>query len=292
LNLDGAVVASSESGQIAPISYSRPIDAEVSREDLFARLVVSKDANDVLPYAETSYRSAWGLRTTPVVRDSLTANRYRVSIPAEFSFGEIYASDWRLGNPEGPIVVVCAWLGYAGITNRGLSGALAGIEAFQKLDQADINRLDIRLLLVSHPSALTVYIDRECPTAEPRSVMYLDRLASDGRINVHVQSDVDTPTIGDIGTALTTSGINGDLINLRNKPAARSRFDSINANFADVMVTFSKGEREDATHWFHPDANSPTNKDPDIPRAARRISESGSALADLLKSLDALRSDA
>jgi aminoglycoside N3'-acetyltransferase len=287
LDLAGDIVASSDGQDVLPFSYSRPIDEVVPRETLLEHLHVAESGPDVLPYAETPYRSTWELRSTRRLRDCLSEPEYSVIIDADFSYGEAAVGEWSLGTGDGPLTLVCGWLGHRDAIDDGLSGVLSGISAFQSMVDDPPSKLDLRLLVVPGPSALAAYIDAECPGGVDQ-LLFLDRLAGDDQLSLRVKSSDGDKTQA-ISAAFRSVVPDGQIaetdrpVSIDDPPRMSPR------PMATTQASLIRGDYPDGDvcpTWRRTDWPSLRSNPESVDRAERQILEAGRILEALLRNLE------
>ncbi len=138
--LDGRRLFSYEDNPLHVVSYSLPIDREVSREELFDHLHVHPGLPDAIPFVFKYYERDWGLCCSRQFRDSLRDERYRVTIKSEFTYGTLKVGEVVVPGKSSNTFVLCAHLCHPAMVNDDLSGVVVGLKVVQEL----LKRKDLR----------------------------------------------------------------------------------------------------------------------------------------------------
>ena len=131
--LDGRRLFSYEDNPLHVVSYSLPVDREVSREELFEHLHVHPGLPDAIPFVFKYYERDWGLCCSRKLKDSLRDDRYRVVIRSEFSYGTLKVGEVIVPGKSAETFVLCAHLCHPAMVNDDLSGVVVGLKVMQEL---------------------------------------------------------------------------------------------------------------------------------------------------------------
>jgi aminopeptidase-like protein len=129
----GEVVVDFANHNLHLVQYSRPLDTEVSREELERHLHSIPEQPDLIPYRTAYYADTWGFCLTHRQRETLTDPAYHVRIdtlllPGSLSYGELLLR----GDSEEEVLfsVHCC---HPSLANDNLSSIAVAIELAKRL---------------------------------------------------------------------------------------------------------------------------------------------------------------
>jgi aminopeptidase-like protein/aminoglycoside N3'-acetyltransferase len=131
--LGGRRLFSYEENPLHVVSYSLPIEREVSREELLEHLHVHSRIPDAIPFIFKYYERDWGLCCSKNLKDSLQDDRYRVVIRSHFSYGTLKVGEVVAPGKSSKTFVLCAHLCHPAMVNDDLSGVVVGMKVMQEL---------------------------------------------------------------------------------------------------------------------------------------------------------------
>jgi aminopeptidase-like protein len=156
--LDGHRIFSYAENPLHVVSYSLPIDREVSREELFQHLHVHPELADAIPFIFKYYERDWGLCCSRKLKESLTDDRYRVVIRSEFSAGALKVGEVVVPGRSSQTFVLCAHLCHPAMVNDDLSGVVVGIKVMQELLKRSPLRYTYRFLILPETIGSVAYL--------------------------------------------------------------------------------------------------------------------------------------
>jgi aminopeptidase-like protein len=156
--LDGRRIVSYADSPLHVVSYSLPIDREVSRQELFEHLHVHALLPDAVPFIFKYYERDWGLCCSQNLQNSLQDERYRVVIRSEFSFGALKVGEVVARGREDKSFVLCAHLCHPAMVNDDLSGVVAGIKVMQELLKRANLKYTYRFLILPETIGSVAYL--------------------------------------------------------------------------------------------------------------------------------------
>lgn len=158
--LDGRRIFSYADNPLHVVSYSLPIDKEVSQEELLAHLHVHPELPDAIPFIFKYYERDWGLCCSQRLKESLRDQRYRVVIRSQFSYGTLKVGEVLARGRSTRSFILCAHLCHPAMVNDDLSGVVVGLKVMQDL----LNRKDLkytyRLLILPETIGSVAYLSR------------------------------------------------------------------------------------------------------------------------------------
>jgi aminopeptidase-like protein len=129
------------------VSYSAPVDAVVSREELAAHVHTLPDQPDLVPYRTAYYAEQWGFCLAHRVWESMRDPEYRVRIDSSLAPGSLSYGELTIAGRELAEVLVSVHCCHPSLANDNLSGIAVATELARHLLQND-NRLSYRFLFI------------------------------------------------------------------------------------------------------------------------------------------------
>jgi aminopeptidase-like protein/aminoglycoside N3'-acetyltransferase len=156
--LDGRRLFSYADTPLHVVSYSLPIDREVSREELFEHLHVHPGLPDAIPFVFKYYERDWGLCCSKQFKHLLQDDRYRVRIRSEFNYGTLKVGEVIVPGKSSQTFVLCAHLCHPAMVNDDLSGVVVGLKVFEELLKRHDLRYTYRLLILPETIGSAAYL--------------------------------------------------------------------------------------------------------------------------------------
>ena len=156
--LDGRRLFAYEDNPLHVVSYSLPIEREVSRNELFEHLHVHPGLPDAIPFVFKYYERDWGLCCSKDCKDSLRDDRYRVVIRSEFSYGTLKVGEVVVPGRSSETFVLCAHLCHPAMVNDDLSGVVVGLKVMQELLKRSTPRYTYRFLILPETIGSAAYL--------------------------------------------------------------------------------------------------------------------------------------
>jgi aminopeptidase-like protein len=145
-SLDGRVVLDAADHPLHVASYSRSIDAVVSREELQEKLHVHPRMRDHPPFIFHYYRDDWGFCCPHSVKEGLSEPRYRVRIVSRFEEGALKVGEWSIPGTTGRWFHLGGHLCHPCQAADGLSGVVTALAAMEAAGQSG-RRVGLKLLV-------------------------------------------------------------------------------------------------------------------------------------------------
>lgn len=173
----GGRVLDSNDCNLHVLSYSTPVELELTLDELRPHLFTLPDHPDVIPYRTSYYRETWGLCLSHNTLESLPEGTYRVTIdatlgPGHLSYGEavLPAVNPKSHEPvpgsetDGPVdgeILLSTHICHPSMANDNLSGIAALTEAARRLSTGDgPRRHNIRLLFIPGTIGSITWLER------------------------------------------------------------------------------------------------------------------------------------
>lgn len=133
--MDGRRVVDQDNNPLSVASYSRRVDAVLSRSDLLAHLHTHPHLPDQAPFIFYYYQDNWAFCCGTNVKESLAEERYHVLIDSSLDDGELKVGEWLLPGECEECFVLCAHLDHPAQANDGLAGVVTGLAVMDILAQ-------------------------------------------------------------------------------------------------------------------------------------------------------------
>jgi aminopeptidase-like protein/aminoglycoside N3'-acetyltransferase len=156
--LDGRRLFSYEDNPLHVVSYSLPINREVSRQELFEHLHIHPALPDAIPFVFKYYERDWGLCCSRTLKDSLQDDRYRVVIRSEFCYGTLKVGEVIVPGKSAETFVLCAHLCHPAMVNDDLSGVVVGLKVMQELLRRPNLHYTYRFLILPETIGSAAYL--------------------------------------------------------------------------------------------------------------------------------------
>jgi aminopeptidase-like protein/aminoglycoside N3'-acetyltransferase len=156
--LDGKRLFSYQDNPLHVVSYSLPVDREISREELFEHLHVHPELPDAIPFVFKYYERDWGLCCPQNLKSSLRDDRYRVLIRSTFSYGTLKIGEVTVVGKSPETFVLCAHLCHPAMVNDDLSGVVVGLNVMQELLKRSNLNYTYRFLILPETIGSVAYL--------------------------------------------------------------------------------------------------------------------------------------
>lgn len=141
------------------MSYSLPIDATVSKDELLRHLHTRPDRPNAIPYEFKFYQRDWGLCIQHAKLPLFTQDQYRVFIDAHFEAGEVAIGECTISGESEKTIVLAAHLDHPAMVNDDLSGVAVLTEIAKYLLKRK-NRYTYKLLFIPETIGSIAYLSQ------------------------------------------------------------------------------------------------------------------------------------
>ncbi len=145
--LDGKVLVDFADCNLHVVSYSVPVDAIVTRDELAGHVHTLPDQPDLVPYRTAYYGEHWGFCLAHRVWETMRDARYRVFIDSTLAPGSLSYGELHIAGREEAEVLISVHCCHPSLANDNLSGIAVATELARHLLDRD-NRLSYRLLFI------------------------------------------------------------------------------------------------------------------------------------------------
>jgi aminopeptidase-like protein len=158
---DGQTVVDIRDSNLHVVSYSEPVHAEMTLEELQERLWSLPEQPDAIPYRTSYYNRSWGFCLQDRRRRELVPGTYEVHIDAELVEGQIELGEITIPGQTEQEVLLSTYLCHPSMANNELSGPMVVAQLGDLLRaRAEPPRFTYRLLLVPETIGAIAYLAR------------------------------------------------------------------------------------------------------------------------------------
>ncbi len=160
--LDGPLgrVISSDDNNLHVVSYSVPVEIELTLDELKPHIFTLPDQPDIIPYRTTYYRETWGLCMTQRQLEELTEGTYRVSIDATLEPGHLTYGEVVLPGMTDEEILLTTHICHPSMANDNLSGIAALTEVIRRLAGRGPMKHTIRVLFIPGTIGSITWLER------------------------------------------------------------------------------------------------------------------------------------
>ena len=144
---DGRVVVDFADGNLHVVSYSEPVSAQLSLEELQPHLYSLPDQPDLVPYVTSYYDRSWGFCLPDRQRRALPAGEYTAEIDSAFVAGGVPYGWCDLAGDSDRLVQFSSYLCHPSLANNELSGPLVLLGLYRRIAGWERRRHSYRFLL-------------------------------------------------------------------------------------------------------------------------------------------------
>lgn len=121
------------------MSYSVPIHAKMSLEELKPRLFCDKNYPDAIPFKFSYYAPRWGFCLPCNDLEALEEGEYEVFVDSSFEGGKLKVGEFEIKGKSKQTVLLLAHLCHPYMANDGLSGVAVLVEVAKALEKRETN---------------------------------------------------------------------------------------------------------------------------------------------------------
>ena len=158
---DGERVVQMSDSNLHVVSYSSPVDARMSLDELQPHLFSMPENPDWIPYRTTYYEENWGFCLTDRQRRRLEPGEYRVRIDSELTPGHVELGEVTVEGETDTEVLLSTYCCHPSMANNELSGpVLVAHLARLMRERAERPRFTYRFLFVPETIGAICYLAR------------------------------------------------------------------------------------------------------------------------------------
>lgn len=156
----GETIADFARSNLSVVNYSEPVDRRLSLEELLPHLHSVPEAPDAIPYVTSYYHRAWGFCLPHRTLENLPRGEYHAWIDSEFVEGAVEVAECTLPGESEAEVVLTSYLCHPSMANNELSGPLALLCLYGRLQRWRRRRLTYRFILNPETIGSLCYLRR------------------------------------------------------------------------------------------------------------------------------------
>ena len=157
---DGERIIDFADSNLHVVSYSMPVDAEFSREELEPHLYSDSELPDAIPYVTSYYHRDWGMCLTQRQRDSLTDGTYRAVVSSTLEPGHLTYGELVIPGDSSEEVFVSTYVCHPSLANNELSGPVVSTALARWLMSLPRRRYTYRFVFVPESIGAITYTSR------------------------------------------------------------------------------------------------------------------------------------
>ena len=141
------------------LSYSLPVDKEVSKEELLKHLHWREDRPNAIPFEFKYYERDWGFCIQHSRLKELTEDKYKVFIDSKFEKGTLKVGDFTIKGETDETVVLIAHLCHPAQVNDDLAGVAVLVDIAKEVSKGH-HHYTYKLLLVPETIGSVAYLSQ------------------------------------------------------------------------------------------------------------------------------------
>lgn len=157
---DGERIIDFADSNLHVVSYSMPVDAEFSREELEPHLHSDAELPDAIPYVTSYYHRDWGMCLTQRQRDTLTDGTYRAVVNSTLEPGHLTYGELVIPGDSSEEVFVSTYVCHPSLANNELSGPVVSTALARWLLTLPRRRYTYRFVFVPESIGAITYTSR------------------------------------------------------------------------------------------------------------------------------------
>lgn len=158
---DGERIADLQENNLHIMSYSIPVDQEMTFDELRPHLRTLPSMPKAIPYVTSYYRETWGFCLSHEQLESLPKKgKYKVYIDSTLEDGHLDYGEAVLPGTTGREVLFSTYVCHPSMANNELSGPLVQAFIYQQLAQMKDRKYTYRFVFAPETIGIIAYLDR------------------------------------------------------------------------------------------------------------------------------------
>ena len=140
------------------LSYSKPIDKVVSKEELFQHLHSNPKSPNAIPFEFKYYEKEWGFCIQHNKLEDFKDKEYRVFIDSKFEKGSLKVGEYTIPGERDDIIILMAHLCHPCLVDDDLTGVAVLIETAKEIAKLSNNHFTYKILFVPETIGSIAYL--------------------------------------------------------------------------------------------------------------------------------------
>lgn len=167
---DGNRVIDFADSNVHVVSYSEPVDIEISLADLQPHLHSDAEMPTAIPYVTSYYNRTWGFCLSQRDRDALVEGTYRAVVDSTLEPGSLTYGELVIPGDSTDEVFVSTYICHPSLANNELSGPVVATALARWLMSLPSRRFTYRFVFVPESIGAITYISRNLEHLQSRVV--------------------------------------------------------------------------------------------------------------------------
>lgn len=154
---DGARIIDFADSNLHVVSYSVPVDVELSLSELQEHLHSDAELPQAIPYVTSYFNRAWGLCLSQEQRDSLVEGTYHAVIDSTLEPGHLTYGELVIPGETTDEIFISTYICHPSLANNELSGPVVAVALALWLKSLPVRRFTYRLVFVPETIGAITY---------------------------------------------------------------------------------------------------------------------------------------
>ena len=167
---DGTVLADIADSNVHVVSYSTPVDTQLTLAELEPHLHSDAQHPDAIPYVTSYYNRTWGFCLTDHVRRGLTEGTYHALIDSVLAPGHLTYGELVIPGESEDEVFISTYVCHPSLGNNELSGPVVATALARWLSDQPRRRYTYRFVFIPETIGAITYLDRHVQRLRDRVI--------------------------------------------------------------------------------------------------------------------------